>query len=155
VSWFKAKEYCLNLKKDLPSEAQWEMAAGAEDECSYPWGRESFNNVDGQRQAHAGLSLNEGASEIGQYSPNKYGLYDMAGNVWEWVNDWMDFGWKKNESVHKIIINPTGPISGHKKVRRGGSWSDDVKALSSGWRDWTAPDARYFSDIGFRCVYNP
>ncbi len=145
----------MSIKKDLPSEAQWEKAAGAEDECSYSWGSESFNNTDGQRQAHAGLSLYDGASEIGQYSPNKYGLYDMAGNVWEWVNDWMDFGWGKDNSVNKILINPTGPARGHKKVRRGGSWSDDIKALSSGWRDWTAPDARYFSDIGFRCVYNP
>ena len=74
----------------------------------------------------------------------------MGGNVWEWVSDWMSPGYEFLE----FILNPKGPSSGIMKVRRGGSYSDNIIAMLTGYRDWSYPSSRFFSDIGFRCVVN-
>ena len=74
----------------------------------------------------------------------------MGGNVWEWVSDWMAPGYQMLD----ILINPKGPPSGIMKVRRGGAYSDSIKAMATGYRDWSHPSSRYFSDIGLRCVIN-
>ena len=74
----------------------------------------------------------------------------MGGNVWEWVSDWMRPSYQFPQSHH----NPKGPMRGLMKVRRGGSYSDSIIGMATGYRDWSHPSSRYFSDIGFRCAVN-
>jgi formylglycine-generating enzyme required for sulfatase activity len=100
--------------------------------------------------ARGGLKLRDKASPVGQYPPNKFGIYDMAGNMWEWVADWF----QPYLVTPEVLYNPRGPASGIMKVRRGGSWSDSVKSMATGYRDWSNPSSRSFNDIGFRCAIN-
>ena len=147
VSWYEAADYCHLVGKSLPTEAQWEKAAGNGDGCAFPWGY-GFDPID--NQARAGLGLRDKSKPVGSFPPNKNGIYDMGGNVWEWVSDWMSPGYQSSET----LLNPKGPNSGVMKVRRGGAYSDSVKAMATGYRDWSHPSSRFFNDIGFRCVIN-
>jgi len=147
INWYEAADYCHLIGKSLPSEAQWERAASNGNGCEFPWGDE----FDPQKpQARGGLKLKEGSSPVGSFPPNKKGVYDMAGNVWEWVSDWYSVSYYYRE----IMYNPRGPDHGIMKVRRGGSWSDSIKAMKTGYRDWSYPFSRGFNDIGFRCAIN-
>ena len=147
ISWYEAADYCHLIGKSLPSEAQWERAAGSGRGCQFPWG-EGFDLMN--PPARGGLKLNDKASPVGSFPPNQNGLYDVAGNVWEWVGDWFSIRFYYADILH----NPRGPIRGIMKVRRGGSWSDSVMAMASGYRDWSYPLSRGFNDIGFRCAIN-
>ena len=147
ISWYEAADYCHLVGKSLPSEAQWERAAGNGNGCEFPWGN-GFDLMS--PPARGGLKLHDKAFPVGSFSPNGNGLYDMAGNVWEWVSDWFSIRYYYADTLH----NPRGPMSGIMKVRRGGSWSDSVKAMASGYRYWSSPFSRGFTDIGFRCTVN-
>ncbi len=147
ISWYEAADYCHLVGKSLPSEAQWERAAGNGNGCEFPWGN-GFDLMS--PPARGGLKLHDKAFPVGSFPPNKNGLHDMAGNVWEWVSDWFSIRYYHADTLH----NPRGPMSGTMKVRRGGSWSDSVKAMASGYRDWSSPFSRGFADIGFRCTVN-
>ena len=147
ISWYEAADYCHLIGKSLPSEAQWERAAGSGRGCQFPWG-EGFDLMN--PPARGGLKLNDKASPVGSFPPNQNGLYDVAGNLWEWVGDWFSIRFYYADILH----NPRGPIRGIMKVRRGGSWSDSVMAMASGYRDWSYPLSRGFNDIGFRCAIN-
>jgi formylglycine-generating enzyme required for sulfatase activity len=94
--------------------------------------------------------MKDKSTPVGSYPPNIRGVFDMGGNVWEWVSDWMAPSYQASE----ILIDPRGPNSGIMKVRRGGAYSDSINAMATGYRDWSHPSSRYFSDIGFRCVIN-
>ena len=83
---------------------------------------------------------------VGQKKPNRWGLYDMTGNVWELCNDWFD---KYREKSPKD--NPKGPDTGYYKVFRGGSWYCIVNGNRSAYRNWSSPDDRN-DKVGFRCV---
>ena len=147
VSWYEAADYCHIIGKSLPSEAQWERAAGNGNGCDFHWG-DGFDLMN--PPARGGLKLQDKAFPVGSFSPNQNGLYDTAGNVWEWVSDWFSIRFYYADTMH----NPRGPVNGVMKVRRGGSWSDSVKAMASGYRDWSYPQSRGFTDIGFRCSIN-
>ncbi len=147
VSWYEAADYCYLIGKSLPSEAQWEKAASNGNGCEFPWGPEFDPN---NPKARGGLKLRDGSVPVGRYSPNENGLYDTAGNVWEWVTDWFSIRYYFQE----VMYNPRGPSRGIMKVRRGGSWSDSIKAMATGYRDWSYPFSRGFNDIGFRCAIN-
>ena len=135
------------IGKALPSEAQWERSAGNGKGCEFPWG-EGFDLMN--PPARGGLKLNDKASPVGSFPANENGLFDMAGNMWEWVADWFSIRFYYTDILH----NPRGPLQGLMKVRRGGSWSDSVVAMASGYRDWSYPLSRGFNDIGFRCAIN-
>lgn len=145
ITWYEAADYCHLIGKALPSEAQWEKAAGAANGCEFPWGPE-FD--PGKNQARGGLELKDKTSPVGSYPPNKFGIYDMGGNVWEWVTDW----YSPQYYFMEPLYNPRGPSRGVMKVRRGGAWSDSVKAMKTAYRDWSYPFSRSYSDIGFRCA---
>ena len=85
---------------------------------------------------------------VGSFPPNKNGIHDMAGNVWEWVSDWFSPAYSFPENLY----NPKGSSRGVMKVRRGCAYSDSIEAKLTGYRDWSHPTSRDFSDIGFRCV---
>ena len=147
VTWYEAADYCHLIGKALPSEAQWEKAAGGVNGCEFPWGPD-FDPE--QKLARGGFELKDKASPVGSYPPNKFGLYDMGGNVWEWVADW----YSPKYYFMEPLYNPRGPVRGVMKVRRGGAWSDQIKAMKTGYRDWSYPFSRSYSDIGFRCAIN-
>jgi len=147
VSWYEAADYCHLKGKSLPSEAQWERAAQNDNGCEFPWGGEFAPE---NPQARGSVKLRDKSSPVGSFPANKNGLYDMAGNVWEWVSDWFSIRYYFRE----VMYNPRGPRHGIMKVRRGGSWSDSIKAMKTGYRDWSYPFSRGFNDIGFRCAIN-
>ncbi len=152
VTWTDAFNYCRAVKKYLPTESQWEKAArgGTRTADEFPWGKDFDPDM-----AHGGLKLKDKTAPVGSYPPNGYGLYDMGGNVWEWAFDWVS----DYPNTTETLKNPWGPpfrfSIGEFKIRRGGAWSDDIKGMKTGWRDWSALDSNHYHDIGFRCASNP
>jgi len=145
VDWNMAKTYCEWREARLPTEAEWEKAARGADERIYPWGDE----LD-----PAALNYNQefgDTVEAGNYDDgtSPYGLYDMAGNVWEWVADYYSSTYYQDSPSS----NPLGPESGQGHVLRGGSWYDPAFLIRASSR-LKEPDP-VGNNIGFRCARDP
>jgi len=142
VTWYGATAYAKWIGKRLPSEAEWEIAScGGVDEVIYPTG----NNIE-RTQANF---FSSDTTPVMSYPPNDYCIYDMAGNVYEWCNDWYDYHYY-NMSVQEPD-NPKGPLQGVYRVLRGGCWKSLKEDLRCAHRHRNNPGVMN-GTYGFRCV---
>jgi len=144
VTFNQAFNFCRKVGKRLPTEAEWEKAARGGTATDYYWGR-----ANKDLYAWYGNNAGKQPQPVGIRDPNAYGLHDMAGNVWEWVQDWYDPGYYAASPPR----NPKGPSRGTLKGIRGGSWGNTPAQIAHAYRDSREPDTRYING-GFRCAKN-
>ena len=155
VTWWGAEAYCNALNGRLPTEAEWERAARGEAGNIYPWG---FTFDLTYANSNRPKSETDGPEPVDSYPSGRTatGLYNMAGNVAEWVQDWYQENYYTQlASNPSASVNPMGPATGTQKVIRGGSWDTVPLFLRAVHRQsWVPGDPKAF--IGFRCVFeNP
>ena len=155
VSWDEAMEFCKKLSSmdgrtyRLPTEAEWEYACRAGTSTRYYWGDDLNYNDIGHYAWYDGNS-NHLVHSVGSKKPNRWGLYDMSGNVWEWCLDWYD----KNAYPPIAHTDPQGPPSGSNRVLRGGRWGGGPQGCRSADRSGASPGCRV-SGLGFRVLAVP
>jgi formylglycine-generating enzyme required for sulfatase activity len=157
VSYQMAVAYCLWAAGEtgqvigLPTEAQWEKAAGwdpvAEAQRTFPWGD---SPATPERLRYIESNLNRPSAPVGSYptGASAYGALDMAGNVWEWVADWFDAEYYQRTGVS---LDPAGPLTGDARVTRGGSWTREAHLAVTTVRNPVRPGTAS-NEIGFRCA---
>ncbi len=162
VSWYDCTDFIKKLNAlnegiyRLPTEAEWEYASRAGSQKAYSWGKDidctkamySNNTLKSEECVDyvksRGLAT-DGPAPVKSYPPNAWGLYDMHGNVWEWVQDWY------GDYPNTAVADPKGVETGTERVRRGGSWFKYGRACRSANRNFAHPATKH-NTLGFRIV---
>jgi formylglycine-generating enzyme required for sulfatase activity len=148
VTYEDAKAYCDWTEKRLPTEAEWEKASrGGFVGKKFSWGDEASHDY-ANYAGTVGSDIWGGTSPVGKFAPNGYGLYDMAGNVFEWCADW----YEKDYYSKSPKDNPTGPISGKTRVVRGGGFGYTANFLRASDRFGSYFPSNAYPFVGFRCA---
>ena len=168
VTWYDAKAYAKWAGRDLPTEAMWEKAARGVSGYVYPWGSEWKDGV-----ACVDRDVSAGPQAVGSYpaGASPFGCVDMAGNVWEWVDDWYDRFCYERFLGPKLIRDPTGPEDGAppemrfvesgtaagnerstRKVIRGGGWVKQGRENARCAKRTAGDPRNWLNDTGFRCA---
>jgi len=162
VNWQDAHAFCAYRDKRLPTEAEWEKAARGPNAYRYPWGDEFDSSKANYGRNHDATLPVDSYPDGASY----YGVFNMAGNVFEWVADWYD---PRYYGRLETMVNPAGPPQpvwiggtgtyvdrltvGNKRVIRGGSWIAPASTVRSTHRFWNHPDNNsYGVGLGFRCA---
>ena len=148
VTWNQARAYCTWRSARLCTEAEWEKASRGTDGAIYPWGNANATCALAVMGGPGGVCGNEGPADVCSKPAGNspYGVCDLAGNLWEWVNDY--YQWNYYES--STYQNPQGPTTGGDRVIRGGNLWDQASAMRASDRYFKAP-ATQAADLGFRC----
>jgi formylglycine-generating enzyme required for sulfatase activity len=147
VTWDEMHAFCSWAGGRLPTEAEWEYGARAGATTAFPWGArfsDQLTNGFGQE----GKDRWKETAPAGSFPPNAFGLFDMIGNVWEFVADW----YSGDAYDRPPPRDPVGPEQGVERVLRGGSWDNEPRSLRVSYRIMLRPEARRNLYVGGRCA---